>query len=121
MEDIKDVLCRQMHNFVKSYFKTLKKTPESLGFESKKDMMKQISTDYETAVWVISELSRWGFSDNYHDKFFVKEETEENTIYVLVDKDQNERYFIAYIDTNNKIVLKEKIKITRIIYKTDYI
>lgn len=62
-----------MHRFVKSHLDVINGSYENLGFKDKKDMLKQIKTDWQAAWWALTELCAWGMKENYLSLFLVYE------------------------------------------------
>jgi hypothetical protein len=72
--DIKEKLCKEMHQFVKLHIDEVenkvsysgkRQTYDELGFKNRKDMLSQIKNDWEVAFWAMTELCCWGMKENY--------------------------------------------------------
>ena len=72
--DIKEKLCKEMHQFVKLHIDEVenkvsysgkRQTYDELGFKNRKDMLSQIENDWEVAFWAMTELCAWGMKENY--------------------------------------------------------
>lgn len=80
--DIKEKLCKEMHQFVKLHIDEVenkvsysgkRQTYDELGFKNRKDMLSQIKNDWEVAFWAMTELCCWGMKENYVHLFMAYE------------------------------------------------
>ena len=71
---IEKLICKDIHKFVKEHIEEVenkidwwgeKQTYKELGFKNRADMLKQIKSDVEIAVWALQELMVWGMSPSY--------------------------------------------------------
>ena len=73
MIPIEQHLCNTMYRFVKEHLSEIKDSYKNLGFKDEKDMLNQIKTDWQTALWALTELCAWGMIKNHLDEFLVSE------------------------------------------------
>ena len=123
MEDIKELLCKNMHEFVKEHINEVEEkrdmfghpqTFQSLGFKNAEDMLEQIKNDYSTAYWALTELLWWALSCNYTREFFTEEATNTLIVYKLDDKGCK-RYFICTSEITEPTEIKEVRKVTKLV------
>lgn len=123
MKDIKELLCKNMYEFVKEHINEVEEkkdmfghsqTFQSLGFRNANDMLEQIQNDYSVAYWALTELLWWALSHNYTCELFTEEETEMHTVYKLDDKGCK-RYFICTSEITEPTEIKEVRKVTKLI------
>lgn len=124
---IKELLCSEIHKFVKEHIDEVEnkknfwggnQTYDELGFENRDDMLKQIKKDPEIALWALTELMVWGMSKthdkkvtNYCYQLFVEEETEDGEVYYKIGN----RYFVADFSYLGPDTIKEVKKVTKLI------
>ena len=124
MKNIERLLCNNMHDFVKDHINKITDTWKYLGFVDGEDMLSQIKSDVEIAIWALTELLWWGMDKNYtalvfeecvvsnNNKYNLISDAleDEVTVYKLQDG-ENTKYFKLKIDgTNYKITEIKKTK-----------
>lgn len=124
MKNIERLLCNNMHDFVKDHIDKITDTWKYLGFADGEDMLSQIKSNVEIAVWALTELLWWGMDKNYtalvfeecvvsnNNKYNLTNDAleDEVTVYKLQDG-ENTKYFKLRIDgTNYKITEIKKTK-----------
>lgn len=68
---IEQDICNTIHDFVKEHINEVKNSYDDLGFKDSEDMLSQIKSDIQIAIWALTELLDWGMSKNYMDSFIV--------------------------------------------------
>lgn len=124
MKNIERLLCNNMHDFVKDHIDKITDTWKYLGFTDGEDMLSQIKSNVEIAIWALTELLWWGMDKNYtalvfeecvvsnNNKYNLIADAleDEVTVYKLQDG-ENTKYFKLKIDgTNYKITEIKKTK-----------
>lgn len=115
MENIEKVICNCVYDFVKSHISEVTETYVSLGFRNEQDMLSQIKTNIDVAVWAMTELCCWAMRPHdYCKEFFIYEEYCDEYIYVV-----NNRYFTFTFDYG-KVQVKEVKKVTKMVEITTW-
>ena len=133
---IEKLICKEIHKFVKEHIDEVenkidwwgeKQTYKELGFKNRTDMLKQIKSDVEIAVWALQELMAWGMSPNHNrDSYdYTKElftgdisEEENCTIYKVGNP---ERYFTTEYNRETKTTTITEVKrITKLVEVTTW-
>ena len=84
-----------IHNFIKEHTWELKDSYEYLGFKNEKDMLNQIKTDDQVAMWAFTEIMYWGLkTKDYMNTFKVGEINDETPVFKIDDL-----YFICDFNT----------------------
>lgn len=124
MKNIERLLCNNMHDFVKDNIDKITDTWKYLGFADGEDMLSQIKSNVEIAIWALTELLWWGMDKNYtalvfeecvvsnNNKYNLIADAleDEVTVYKLQDG-ENTKYFKLKIDgVNYKITEIKKTK-----------
>lgn len=109
--DIKEKLCKEMHQFVKLHIEEVenkvsysgkRQTYDELGFKNRKDMLSQIKNDWKVAFWAMTELCAWGMNENYLH-LFTAYECDDFVVYCIGAK--KVRYIkVNFTDYGNDIV-----------------
>lgn len=74
MNDFKITLTKEMYNFVKKHLNEIKLPITNLGFKDEKEMLNKIKSNTIEASWALTELLRWGMSQDYSKQYLVDEE-----------------------------------------------
>lgn len=74
MNDFEITLTKEMHNFVKEHLNEIKLPVTKLGFRDEKEMLNKIKSKTIIASWALTELLRWGMSQDYRKQYLVDEE-----------------------------------------------
>ena len=74
MNDFKTTLTKEMYNFVKEHLNEINEPITNLGFKDKKEMLNKIKSNTIEASWALTELLRWGMSQDYSKQYLVDEE-----------------------------------------------
>lgn len=126
MKEIEKFICSEVFKFISDHISEVEEKRDifghsqrykDLGFKDREDMLNQIHTNPEIAVWALQELMSWGMSKdhnersfNYTRELFTEEGSSEDgdIVYRLGDPF---RYFI--IDESDKII--EVSKTTKLV------
>lgn len=119
--DIKEKLCKEMHQFVKLHIDEVEnkvsysgkiQTYDELGFKNRKDMLSQIKNDWEVAFWAMTELCCWGMKENYVH-LFTAYECDDFVVYCIGAK--KVRYIkVNFTDYGNNLVeVSPKVKMVK--------
>ena len=117
------LFCTNIHDFVKSNIDKITDTWEYLGFKDGEDMLTQLLTDIDVAVWALTELLWWGMDKNYtalefeeckasnNNMYNLVSDTleDEVTIYKLKDGDKT-RYFKLKLNTRTNVFTVIEVK-----------
>ena len=63
-----------MHNFIKEHLNEIKEPVTKLGFKDEKEMLNKIKSKTIEASWALTELLRWGMSQDYSKQYLVDKE-----------------------------------------------
>ena len=74
MNDFKITITKEMHNFVKEHLNEINRPITQLGFKDEKEMLNKIKSNAIEASWALTELLRWGMSQDYSKQYLVDEE-----------------------------------------------
>ena len=74
MNDFKITLTKEMHNFIKEHLNEIKEPVTKLGFKDEKEMLNKIKSNTIEASWALTELLRWGMSQDYSKQYLVDKE-----------------------------------------------
>lgn len=73
MNDFEITLTKEMYNFVKEHLNEIKEPVTKLGFKNEKEMLNKIKSNTIEASWALTELLRWGMSQDYNKQYLVDE------------------------------------------------
>lgn len=118
MKNLEKELCKVMHKFVKEHIDEVKDSYSNLGFKDSSDMLKQIKSNIEVAIWSLMELLDWGLAKNYRMDFLYEAYATDNddNVYLIKDSDGKKRFFVVdygemrLFEVEQK---KEKIEVIR--------
>lgn len=74
MNNLKITLTKEMCNFVKKHLNEIKLPITNLGFKDEEEMLNNIKSNTIEASWALTELLRWGMSQDYSKQYLVDEE-----------------------------------------------
>jgi len=123
LNEFEQLFCTNIHDFVKSNIDKITDTWEYLGFKDGEDMLTQLLTDIDVAVWALTELLWWGMDKNYtalefeeckasnNNMYNLVSDTleDEVTIYKLKDGDKT-RYFKLKLNTRTNVFTVIEVK-----------
>ena len=123
LNEFEQLFCTNIHDFVKSNIDKITDTWEYLGFKNAEDMLTQLLTDIDVAVWALTELLWWGMDKNYtalefeeckasnNNMYNLVSDTleDEVTIYKLKDGDKT-RYFKLKLNTRTNVFTVIEVK-----------
>ena len=116
--DIKEKLCKEMHQFVKLHIdevenklssSSIKRVYDELGFKNRKDMLSQIKNDWEVAFWAMTELCAWSMNGNYGILFLCGEYDSYNAYGIC------KRYFKKPYHEDGIVEVKQVVKTVKVI------
>ena len=97
---MKQEFCTKVYEFFKDKCDVINETPKRLGFEDWDDMLTQIKSDSQVALWAITELPFWHMPDEYEESIRAGYNEDDDIVYKLDDM-----YFIT-IDSENITFVK---------------
>ena len=74
MNDFKTTITKEMYNFVKEHLNEINRPATRLGFKDEEEMLNEIKSNTIEASWALTELLRWGMSQDYSKQYLVDEE-----------------------------------------------
>ena len=105
MNDFKIALTKEMYNFVKKHLDEFKIPVTKLGFKNEKVMLNKIKSNTIEASWALTELLRWGMSQDYSKQYLVDEE---EGVYKI-----GEYYFV--VEHFEPIIVKKITKLVEVV------
>lgn len=79
MKEIEKFICSEVFKFISDHISEVEEKRDifghpqrykDLGFKDREDMLNQIHTNPEIAVWALQELMSWGMSKDHSEKSF---------------------------------------------------
>lgn len=109
---MKQTICNAIYEAVKKYNPAIFTLWKDLGFQDLEDMLNQIKTNFQVAIWALTELEH--FSDWEND--FIIDFTEEygTPIYKIGDF----TFTIEYPPYDGDFIIKPAKKVTKTIVQT---
>lgn len=74
MNDFEITLTQEMYIFVKEHLSEIKEPITKLGFKDEEEMLDKIKTNAIDTCWALTELLRWGMTQDYGKQYLVDEE-----------------------------------------------
>lgn len=113
MERINDVICRTVYNFLKdrideiimhecSEYCNEKEMWNSFGYTSSKRFLSKVKNNVNDAVFAFTEIMGCCLFKDYVKDYVCNENEGCGEIYMMLDKDNNERYFYFEYNTDSK-------------------
>lgn len=102
LNEFEQLFCTNIHDFVKSNIDKITDTWEYLGFKDSEDMLTQLLTDIDVAVWALTELLWWGMDKNYTALEFEECKASNNNMYNLVSDTLEDEVTIYKLKDGNK-------------------
>lgn len=97
---MKQEFCTKVYEFFKDKCDVINETPKRLGFEDWDDMLTQIKSDSQVALWAITELPFWYMPDEYEESIRAGYDENDDVVYKL-----DNMYFIT-VDGENITFVK---------------
>jgi hypothetical protein len=113
MERINEVICRTVYNFLKdkideiiihecSMYCREKEMWNSFGYTSSKRFLSKVKNNVNDAVFAFTEIMGNCLFKDYVKDYVCNENKGCGEIYMMLDKDNNERYFYFEYSTDSK-------------------
>lgn len=129
MKEIEKFVCSEVFKFISDHISDIEEKRDifghpqryqNLGFNDREDLLDQIQTDPETAVWALRELMSWGMSKDHNERsfdytreLFTEEGSTEDGDYVYRLGDPY-RYFIIN-DSDEIIEVSKTTKLVEVV------
>lgn len=114
MKEEEKIITNIISNFVKEHWDKIDVIRCELK-QSKEEFLEEVNTNFQTAMWVLSEVSDWGLKGEkkYFEELYVKQETETD-FHVLKIEDKyikmkwfhkESKYKVDFIEPKTKTVI----------------